>query len=111
MPAFFIAQVKLKDGEKFQAYAAQTKAIFAEFGAELITRGKAIGSIAGDVTHDTVAVMKFSDMQELEAAFVSDSLPGHRPLAGQSSRVNYRKIRAVGLGYLVKQHTRAGKPR
>ena len=57
MPAFFIAQVKLKDGEKFQAYAAQTKAIFAEFAAELITRGKAMGSIAGNVTHDTVAVM------------------------------------------------------
>jgi hypothetical protein len=35
----FIARIKLKDGEKFQAYAAQTKAIFADFGAELIMRG------------------------------------------------------------------------
>ena len=57
MAAFFIAQVKLKDGKKFQAYAAQTKAIFADFGAELITRGKVMGSIAGDVTHDAVADM------------------------------------------------------
>ncbi len=73
MPAFFIAQVKLKDGEKFQAYAAQARAIFAEFGAELITRGKAMGSIAGDVSHNAVAIIKFPDMQKLEAAFATDS--------------------------------------
>ena len=77
MAAFFIAQVKLKNGEKFQAYAAQTKAIFADYGAELITRGKAMGSIAGDVTHDAVAVMKFPDMQKLEAAFATGRPDGY----------------------------------
>ncbi len=73
MPAFFIAQVKLKDDEKFQAYAARAKAIFAEFGAELITRGKVMGSIAGDVAHNAVAIIKFPDMQKLEAAFATDA--------------------------------------
>ncbi len=73
MPAFFIAQVKLKDDEKFQAYAAREKAIFAEFGAELITRGKVMGSIAGDLSHNAVAIIKFSDMHNLEAAFATDA--------------------------------------
>ncbi len=73
MPAFSIAQVKLKDDEKFQPYAARAKAIFAEFGAELITRGKVMGSIAGDVLHNAVAIIKFSDMQNLEAAFATDA--------------------------------------
>ena len=45
----------------------------AAFGAQLTTRGKAMGSIAGDVTHDTVAVMKSPDMQKREAAFATDA--------------------------------------
>jgi uncharacterized protein (DUF1330 family) len=91
MPAFFIAQVRLKDGDKFQTYAAQTKAIFADFGAELLTRGKATGSIAGDVTHDIVAVMKFPDMQKLEAAFATDAYRAIVPLRAQAADVTIVK--------------------
>jgi len=91
MAAFFIAQVKLKDGEKFQAYAAQTKAIFAEFGAELVTRGKAMGSIAGDATHDIVAVMKFPDMQKLEAAFATDAYQAIVPLRDEGADITIVK--------------------
>lgn len=91
MAAFFIAQVKLKNGEKFQAYAAQTKAIFAEFGAELITRGKAMGSIAGDATHDIVAVMKFPDMQKLEAAFATDAYQAIVPLRDEGADITIVK--------------------
>jgi uncharacterized protein (DUF1330 family) len=91
MAAFFIAQVKLKNGEKFQAYAAQTKAIFADYGAELITRGKAMGSIAGDVTHDAVAVMKFPDMQKLEAAFATDAYQAIVPLRDEAADITIVK--------------------
>lgn len=91
MAAFFIAQVKLKDGEKFQAYAAQTKAIFADYGAELITRGKAMGSIAGDVSHDAVAVMKFPDMQKLEAAFATDAYQAIVPLRDEAADITIVK--------------------
>ena len=91
MAAFFIAQVKLKDGEKFQAYAAQTKAIFAEFGAELVTRGKAMGSIAGDATHDIVAVMKFPDMEKLEAAFATDAYQAIVPLRDEGADITIVK--------------------
>jgi len=91
MAAFFIAQVKLKDGEKFQAYAAQAKAIFADYGAELITRGKAMGSIAGDVTHDAVAVMKFPDMQKLEAAFATDAYQAIVPLRDEAADITIVK--------------------
>ena len=91
MAAFFIAQVKLKNGEKFQAYAAQTKAIFADYGAELITRGKAMGSIAGDVSHDAVAVMKFPDMQKLEAAFATDAYQAIVPLRDEAADITIVK--------------------
>ena len=91
MAAFFIAQVKLKDGEKFQAYAAQAKAIFADYGAELITRGKAMGSIAGDVTHDAVAVMKVPDMQKLEAAFATDAYQAIVPLRDEAADITIVK--------------------
>ncbi len=91
MPAFFIAQVKLKDDEKFQSYAAQAKAIFADFGAELITRGKAMGAIAGDVSHNTVAMIRFPDMQKLEAAFATDAYQAIVPLRDEAADITIVK--------------------
>ena len=85
MSAFFVAQVKVKDGEKFQAYGARAKAIFAEFGAETIARGKVTGSIAGELTHDVAAIIKFPDMQKLEAAFATDAYKAIIPLRDEAA--------------------------
>jgi uncharacterized protein (DUF1330 family) len=85
MSAFFVAQVKVKDGKKFQAYGAQAKAIFAEFGAETIARGKVTGSIAGELTHDVAAIIKFPDMQKLEAAFATDAYKAIIPLRDEAA--------------------------
>ena len=91
MPAFFVAQVKLKDGTKFQSYVSQVKPILAEFGAESAMRGKAMGSIAGEVTHDAVAVVKFPDMQKLEAAFASDAYQAIIPLRDEGADITIVK--------------------
>jgi uncharacterized protein (DUF1330 family) len=91
MPAFFIAQVKVKDGNKFQAYVSQVKPILAEFGAEGTMRGKAMGSIAGQVTHDDVAVVKFPDMQKLEAAFASAEYQAIIPLRDEGADITIVK--------------------
>ena len=91
MPAFFVAQVKLKDGKKFQAYAAQTKSIFADYGGQLVTRGKAMGSIAGNVSHDAVAILEFPDMQKLEAAFASDAYQAIVPLRDEAADITIVK--------------------
>ena len=85
MPAFFIAQVKVKDGEKFQAYGAKAKAIFADFGAEVVARGNATGSIAGDLSHDVAAIIKFPDMEKLEAAFATDAYQAIIPLRDEAA--------------------------
>jgi len=68
---YFPCQIERQ--REIQAYVAQVKAIFSGFGAELVARGKAGGSIPGDVFRDAVAVMKCPDMQTLEAAFASDA--------------------------------------
>ncbi len=91
MPAFFIAQVKVKDGNKFQAYVSQVKPILAEFGAEGTMRGKAMGSIAGQVTHDAVAVVRFPDMQKLEAAFASAEYQAIIPLRDEGADITIVK--------------------
>jgi len=91
MPAFFIAQVKLKDGEKFQDYGGKAKAIFAEYGAQLVARGKATGSIAGDLSHDAAAILKFPDMQKLEAAFASDAYRAIVPLRDEAADITIVK--------------------
>ena len=91
MPAFFIAQIRLKDDEKFQAYAAQAKAIVTEFGAESIARGKLMGAIAGDVSHNAAAIIKFPDMQKLEAAFASDAYQAIVPLRNEAADITIVK--------------------
>ncbi len=91
MSAFFIAQVKVKDGEKFQAYGSQAKTIFAKFGAQPVARGKASGAIAGAVTHGLVAIIRFPDMNKLEAAFASDAYQAIVPLRDQAADITIVK--------------------
>lgn len=91
MAAFFVAQVTVKDGKKFQAYAAQAKAVFADYGAETLARGKAKGAIAGDVTHHAIAILKFPDMESLEAAFASDDYQSIVPLRDEAADITIVK--------------------
>jgi uncharacterized protein (DUF1330 family) len=44
-----------------------------------------MGAIAGGVTHDLVAIIRFLDMDHLEAAFASDAYQAIVPLGIQAA--------------------------
>ena len=91
MAAFFVAQVTVKDGQKFQAYAAQAKVIFAEYGGQALARGKAKGTVVGEASHHAIAVIQFPDMESLESAFDSDDYQAIVPLRDESADISIVK--------------------
>ena len=65
--------------------------IFADYGAEPVTRGKAMGSIAGVLAYDRVAILKFPDMHKLEGAFASDACQAIIPLREEAADITIVK--------------------
>lgn len=61
MSAFVIAQVTVKDPERFQQYAAAVPATVAPFGGELLLRGAVAEVLAGEFHHQTSGVLTFPD--------------------------------------------------
>lgn len=80
MSAFFIGTTTIKDAEKFQEYASKTAQTFAAFGGELVTRGKAEITLAGESDHQAVGIVRFPDMESLNNWFQSPEYQALIPL-------------------------------
>ncbi len=85
MSAFFIATVAVKDADKFQQYAEKSKATFDLFKAEVITKGKYHGTLAGDANHQIAAIIKFKDMDTLDKWYMSDEYQALIPLRNKAA--------------------------
>ncbi len=91
MSAFFIATVTVKDAEKFQKYAAKSKATFDLFDAEILARGKHQGALAGNADHQAAAIVKFKDMDTLDKWYLSDEYQTLIPLRDQAADMTISK--------------------
>lgn len=91
MSAFFIATVTVKDAEKFQEYAAKSKATFDLFDAEVLARGKHQGVLTGNVNHQTAAIVKFKDMDTLDKWYQSDEYQALISLRDQAADMTISK--------------------
>lgn len=80
MPAFFVASVTIRDGDKFSEYAQKAGATFAAYGGEIVLRGKAEAALAGALTHGSVGIVKFPDMETLGRWFHSSEYQALIPL-------------------------------
>ena len=85
MSAFFIATVTVKDGEKFQEYAARSKETFDISGGEIVMRGKYIAALTGDAAHQAAAIVKFQDMDALDKWYNSDAYQALIPLREEAA--------------------------
>lgn len=94
MSAFVIAQVTVKDAEKFQQYAEQSGATFAPFGGEISTKGKFAGTLTGDQNHDAVAIIKFPTMEKLEGWYNSPAYQNIIPLRDEAADISFTKYEA-----------------
>ncbi len=87
MTAFFIAQVRIKDPEKFQAYAGSVGETFKPHGGELLLRGKAEGVLAGELNHDAVGIIRFPSQESLTAWHESDAYQALIPLRQEAAEM------------------------
>jgi len=91
MSAFFVATVTIKDVDKFQEYAAKSKATFDLFDAEILIKGKYQDTLTGNATHQTVAIVKFKDMDTLDKWYQSDEYQALAPLRNQAADMTITK--------------------
>jgi len=92
MSAFFIANVKIKNIDKFQEYGQQASSTLTQYGGEIVIKGKFDGVLAGNsADHDMVAILKFPDMNSLNKWYKSDEYQSLIPLRDQGADVSFIK--------------------
>jgi uncharacterized protein (DUF1330 family) len=84
MSAFFIATSIIKDPKKFAAYGAGAGATLSAFGGELVIKGKAVETLVGSSAHQAVGVIRFADMQTLNAWYNSAEYQALIPLRDEA---------------------------
>lgn len=87
MSAFFMAQVTVKDAEKFQEYAKRAGPTFAAHSGELLTKGKFAGFLNGNGQHNAVAVVKFPSLDHIDNWYQSASYQELIPLRDSAAEV------------------------
>ena len=87
MSAFIIATVSVKDGEKFQQYAEASMKTFSEYGGEIVARGSLNGTLNGEMAPHGAAVVKFKDLETLDAWYASDSYQRLIPLRDEGADI------------------------
>ncbi len=87
MTAFFVANVKVKDPNKFQEYAKKAGETFATYGGEAILRGKVEGVLSGNADHQAVGIVKFPDQEALTTWFNSDAYQDIVPLRDEAAEM------------------------
>lgn len=80
MAAFFIVTTTIKDQEAYQAYVQSVGATLAPFGGRAVLRGKADAALVGQLTHQTVGIIEFADIDAIKAWYESDAYQALIPL-------------------------------
>jgi uncharacterized protein (DUF1330 family) len=84
MSAFFIATSTIKDPEKFAEYGAKAGASLASYGGNLVIKGKAVKALAGASNHQAVGIIRFADMEALNAWYQSPAYQALIPLRNEA---------------------------
>jgi len=71
MSSFLIVHITIKDPEKLKTYISSAGATLAEFGAEILTKGKVINTLVGEHNGHSAAVIKFPDQAAIDVWYNS----------------------------------------
>ena len=63
MPAYIIAQVNVKDPQKYQEYAKLAGPANAKYGGRFLVRGGAKHALEGDIPFQRIVVTEFPDVE------------------------------------------------
>lgn len=71
MAAYLLANLTVRDAQKFEAYRQAVPAVIARFGGRYLVRGGAVEAKEGDPGLDRVVVLEFPDMAALRSFYES----------------------------------------
>lgn len=91
MNAFIVANVKIKNPEKFQEYAQLSGPTFSPYGGELLLKGKFVESLTGETEHSSLAIIKFPTLEKLDAWYQSEEYQSLIPLRDDAAVVQFSK--------------------
>ena len=90
MSAFMIANITVKDPEKFQQYVAKNQKVSAPYGAELVYRGAVDRTLTGeDKDHRLAVIIKFPSLEKINEWYGSDA---YQPLIALRDEGSNMKI-------------------
>ena len=85
MTAFFVAQLNVKDAEKFQIYAQGAAASMQYFGGQIVIKGKLSRNLAGETAYQNVALVSFPNKASLDEWFESEAYQTLIPLRDEAA--------------------------
>ncbi len=91
MKAFIIATVTVKEPHKFKQYAEKSKATFDAVGAEILIKGQYQGTLVGDTSHQSSAIITFKDIQTLDSWYQSKQYQDLIALRDQAADITISK--------------------
>ncbi len=71
MAAYLLANLTVRDAQRFEAYRQAVPKVIAQFGGRYLVRGGAVEAKEGDPGLDRVVILEFPDMAALQAFYGS----------------------------------------
>ena len=72
MPAYLIANIRVKDPAKFAEYRDRVAPMIARRGGRYLVRGGAVTAVEGTPGLERVVIIEYPDMESLRAFYFSD---------------------------------------
>jgi uncharacterized protein (DUF1330 family) len=92
MPAYLIADIVIRDAERYEAYKRVVPALIARHGGEYLVRGGAFDVLEGDWRPTRLVLFRFPDRAAIHA-FMND--PDYAPLATMRHEIATSSLVAV----------------
>lgn len=88
MAGYIIGQITVKDPAKWEEYCRRVPATLAEWGAELIFRGKRVAVLGGEHAHTDTVVIRFPDHETIMQWHSSEAYQELVPLRMKAAEVD-----------------------
>jgi uncharacterized protein (DUF1330 family) len=95
MPAYLIANIDVKDSAAYEEYKAKVPAIVAKYGGEYLARGGRFVILEGDWTPTRVAVLRFPDIESVQALYASAEYEPLKTLRQRVTKTDFVVVEGV----------------
>ena len=87
MAAYVIGHITVKDSEKWMEYRAKVPATLAQWGGELILRGRRVAVLSGEHPYTDTVVIRFPDAGAISGWYGSPAYQALIPIREQAAEM------------------------